>query len=699
MAWASPVERTKPVDTLALAYERDVSFQDGRTSSLIGWREHAVLSINGHPVSGDPDDPGPRSLCFSPVQPPSPEVMQQIEDFMRAGTGGYQGRYILNGSWSGSPNSPHTLTWSFVPDGLSIPGGAVSGEVTAPSVLFSRMDTLFGGTSNRAVWIAQIQSCFDRWASLSGVSYVRVRDTAGDDWDDGAAWGSAGSTNRGDIRISMHAIDGVNNVLAYSQFPTNGDIVMDSSENWGASGGNYLFLRNVIMHEHGHGLGFQHVCPTNETKLMEPFLSLAYDGPQQDDIRAVQVNYGDNYEPNNSPAAAYDLGTLAPGSTTNLGNVPAPAVTNGATLSISTATDTDYFKVNVADPRLTDITLTPVGSNYAMYPQSTCGSTTPNDNSLAVANLSLTVFNANGTTQLRSQDVNPAGSGEAISGLMLNSGINYVKVAGSGLTEAQLYKLSIVIRSTSLACNASDGTYSDHVHLSWPAIADAVGYQIYRNSSDATFGGTTLATITAPTATYDDTTATPGQLYYYFVKVQQPGNTGYRLMSDTGNTGYIDIPPTANAGPDQVVVDADNSGSEQVTLDGSLSTHAGEGSITAYRWFEGATFLTQSSSPTAIVTLAVGTHTITLVAVDNNGFTGSDTVVVNVVPPSTCDSADFNCDGDSGTDADIEAFFACVAGVCPQPPCMNSADFNHDGDSGTDADIEAFFRVLAGGHC
>jgi hypothetical protein len=64
-----------------------------------------------------------------------------------------------------------------------------------------------------------------------------------------------------------------------------------------------------------------------------------------------------------------------------------------------------------------------------------------------------------------------------------------------------------------------------------------------------------------------------------------------------------------------------------------------------------------------------------------------------------CDSADFNCDGDTATDADIEAFFLCVAGTCPAPPCMNSADFNHDGDSATDADIEAFFRVLAGGTC
>jgi hypothetical protein len=68
-------------------------------------------------------------------------------------------------------------------------------------------------------------------------------------------------------------------------------------------------------------------------------------------------------------------------------------------------------------------------------------------------------------------------------------------------------------------------------------------------------------------------------------------------------------------------------------------------------------------------------------------------------PVAGCGSADFNCDGDVATDADIEAFFACIAGDCPAAPCASSADFNADGDAATDADIEAFFRVLAGGHC
>jgi hypothetical protein len=79
------------------------------------------------------------------------------------------------------------------------------------------------------------------------------------------------------------------------------------------------------------------------------------------------------------------------------------------------------------------------------------------------------------------------------------------------------------------------------------------------------------------------------------------------------------------------------------------------------------------------------------------GSATSGTAVI--APPPTCGSADFNCDGDVATDADIESFFACVAGTCPAAPCNSTADFNGDGDAGTDADIEAFFRVLAGGTC
>ena len=73
---------------------------------------------------------------------------------------------------------------------------------------------------------------------------------------------------------------------------------------------------------------------------------------------------------------------------------------------------------------------------------------------------------------------------------------------------------------------------------------------------------------------------------------------------------------------------------------------------------------------------------------------------VNVTTPGNgCGTSDFNGDGDFGTDADIEAFFACLAGNCCGTCFSMGADFNADGDVGTDADIESFFRVLAGNSC
>jgi hypothetical protein len=83
----------------------------------------------------------------------------------------------------------------------------------------------------------------------------------------------------------------------------------------------------------------------------------------------------------------------------------------------------------------------------------------------------------------------------------------------------------------------------------------------------------------------------------------------------------------------------------------------------------------------------------------SGGFTIAPTVTVpwNFCPGQCC-RADYNGDGDIGTDADIEAFFACLAGNCC-PKCPPNADFNCDGDIGTDADIESFFRVLAGNAC
>jgi hypothetical protein len=82
-----------------------------------------------------------------------------------------------------------------------------------------------------------------------------------------------------------------------------------------------------------------------------------------------------------------------------------------------------------------------------------------------------------------------------------------------------------------------------------------------------------------------------------------------------------------------------------------------------------------------------------------NNAQGSGVLTISDVTPPACGTADFNGDGDIGTDADIESFFACLGGNCCATCYVGGADFNGDGDIGTDADIESFFRVLGGGPC
>jgi len=138
----------------------------------------------------------------------------------------------------------------------------------------------------------------------------------------------------------------------------------------------------------------------------------------------------------------------------------------------------------------------------------------------------------------------------------------------------------------------------------------------------------------------------------------------------------------------------------------------GDGTITFHKIYDAAG--PNSSGMAAVgAELETGTGSLTLlvheidafVAATYAGRTNSNikgpfrgpSLVVFAHATSTCGSADFDGDGDTGTDLDIEAFFACLGGDCCGT--CGSADFDGDGDTGTDLDIEAFFRVLGGGEC
>lgn len=97
---------------------------------------------------------------------------------------------------------------------------------------------------------------------------------------------------------------------------------------------------------------------------------------------------------------------------------------------------------------------------------------------------------------------------------------------------------------------ATDGTYTNKVRLSWEPVSvsggiDAVtAYKVYRNAvgDNNPANATQIASVTAPTVQYDDTTVAPDVQYNYWVKATNGVQESAFSVPDTGYAGVLTGP-------------------------------------------------------------------------------------------------------------------------------------------------------------
>ncbi len=332
-----------------------------------------------------------------------------------------------------------TLTWSYVPDGTPIGNGGcgVPGE-SGNSDFIAFFNGIYGppavpGDFTTAPWHAVFVDMFTSWSNASGILFVYEPN------DDGSIVVSGGPGVvglRGDFRISGHTLDGNSGVLACNYFPDNGDMIIDTSDNFYANNPG-IGTTNVLTHEIGHGLGISHVCPVEQTKLMEPFVTTAFNGPQEDDILATNRGYGDPDDDNDTPGTAVLLGAN-----------PVPTSYNRLQRSIDDNSEVDYFSFTINSAAILAAELDPTGTTYlegVQNPGGSCSAGT-NFNAATISDLMVEILDTDGTTVLATANANGPGVSENITALNLPAaGTYFVRVSqqGTPVDNVQMYNISV----------------------------------------------------------------------------------------------------------------------------------------------------------------------------------------------------------------------------------------------------------------
>ena len=211
--------------------------------------------------------------------------------------------------------------------------------------------------------------------------------------------------------------------------------------------------------------------------------------------------------------------------------------------------------------------------------------------------------------------------------------------------------------------NLSTIGQNNQIILSWNGVANATHYQVLRNETDCSAGFTRIATVSAPTTSYTDTTVVNGILYYYRVQpyYENPPSctNAYGPISDC--VSELPVPcvmPGVPAG-----LSASPAGANAIGLSWANGSPASTG-FNLYR----AIGACPQTGFTRIATNVTGTsYTDTPVSGQvaySYAVTGRDTTQL-------CETAKSNCDD------------ALTTGACTQTPVFGGLQTVTDPASGT----------------
>ncbi len=93
---------------------------------------------------------------------------------------------------------------------------------------------------------------------------------------------------------------------------------------------------------------------------------------------------------------------------------------------------------------------------------------------------------------------------------------------------------------------ASDGTSNSNVQIGWSAPvggAAVASYKVYRATTNLFCAGSVVGTVTAPTTSFTDTSATPSTIYYYSVRAVGVAPDNFESNCSNTDSGFRSVAP------------------------------------------------------------------------------------------------------------------------------------------------------------
>lgn len=118
--------------------------------------------------------------------------------------------------------------------------------------------------------------------------------------------------------------------------------------------------------------------------------------------------------------------------------------------------------------------------------------------------------------------------------------------------------------------SATDGTFTDHVNVTWAPVAGATYYEVFRGTVNDPSASTSIGNPTE--ASFSDATATANQTYWYFIKARNATDTsGF----SQGDSGFTDTSGGGGGG---------SSGNREFSGNGTWTVPAGVTAIQVEAW-------------------------------------------------------------------------------------------------------------------